>query len=258
MKVWQNKYIIIINILFFTNDDMAHYPNLPEYLRGEKERLQLLEGANIDFQNGLVIQDLFVSKVQERVPGYSITERVDTLLIDQHGIIWERHRTESWFRPSLREWHLYPRWLDIRQERHLLAGTNEMSHRISQTMWLEKNMQPEILGWNVVFARKDGEPVYLDGLPVGTDFMVYPEDTENTEDKSKLIVNLRLVTQQNGCGITWKNVSDTTGNKANFKSFQEHSKNFRWAVLVVDGPVWEHMLSVKKKVFIGLPTWHIK
>lgn len=66
---------------------MSHYPNLPEYLRGEQERLKLLENANIDFQNGLVIQDLFVSKVQEIVPGYSVTERVDKLLIDKHGII---------------------------------------------------------------------------------------------------------------------------------------------------------------------------
>lgn len=41
-----------------------------------------------------------------------------------------------------------------------------MAHRISQAMELQDDIRPEILGWNVVFAREDGEPVYLDGLPI--------------------------------------------------------------------------------------------
>lgn len=237
---------------------MAHYRDLPDYISGEQDRLRLLQDSNIDFENGLIIWNTLCSNAIDKTPWYSVTQKVASLLIDQHWIIWDRHRKESWFRPSLREWHIYPRWVGVRQERHILAGTDEMPNRISNAMWLKKKISPETLGWNIVFAREDGEPVYLDWLPIGTDFMVYPEGTHDTEDKSKLIANLRLVAHQNGCGITWRNVATTTWEKSHFKTFQEHSTQFRGAVLVVDGPVWEHMLNTRQKVFIGLPTWHIK
>jgi len=54
----------------------------------------------------------------------------------------------------------------------------------------------------MVLKRSDGKKVYLDGLPLGTDLMIYPEDTdsiEGKEEKQNLIVNLRIVTYQMGC-----------------------------------------------------------
>ncbi len=61
---------------------------------------------------------------------------------------------------------------------------------------------PELLGANILFAREDGEDFYFDGLPIGTDFMIYSSDALSPTEKEKFIANFKLVTFQMGCAVT--------------------------------------------------------
>jgi len=125
-------------------------------------------------------------------------------------------------------------------------------------MQLDESLPAQQIGWNMLLARPDGESFHLDWLPNGTNFMVYPENINDPEDISQLIVNLKLITQQKWCGRTWPNVIQYTNDKSQGKNFKENSKQFRGSVLKIDGPVWEHRLEVKQNVFLAIPTWYVK
>ena len=132
-----------------------------------------------------------------------------------------------------------------------------LSH-VSSSMDIDRVLTPENMGWNILLKREDWERVSLEWLPIWTDFMVYPQGIKDIMDKTKLIVNMRLITQQNGCGITWANIARDLDDKVLMKSFIENSKTDRWSVLAIDGPVWSHILEVWQKIFIWLPTGRIK
>lgn len=238
------------------------YSGLEDYVEWEQARMQKIRASNIPFDASLRIEQLLVSDSEQWADDYSRTEQVLELPVDEYGILNTRHREESWFRAVKREaWKdwIYAKGSKIRQERHLLAGTNEMMRRISERISADGDLlDAEDLGLNMILERDDGRYVLLEWLPIGTNFMVYPEDTEDISDKKKLVANLRLVTQQNWCWITWKSIANRYGDKDLFGRFKEESKYDRGSVLVVDWPVWQHLLQINQRVFIGLPTWRIR
>lgn len=230
-----------------------HYPDISSYLEGEKKRISLLQESNID--SPLIIEALFLSPNKRGEADYSVTSEVPELEIDEYGILGDRHRCDSWFRPRLREWHIYPKWVDIRQERHILMGTPAMSEKISQEMNVA--VSPELLGWNIVLKRPDGKKVYLDGLPLWTDFMVCSDDAGETYNKDNLVVNMRLVTYQMWCGVTGASIANAHDDRSQVMNFVQNSQLYRGAILAIDGPKWNHMLKVWQKVFVGIPEGYI-
>lgn len=230
-----------------------HYKNIEQYIAGEKDRIAVLEGSQLE--NFLIIEKVYLSRKRKWEADYSVVEEVEELEIDEHGIMWDRHRTESWFRERLREGHIYPKWSVIRQERHILIGTEAMSERISERM--NTHITPELLWWNMVLGKSDGWKVYLDGLPLGTDLMICSETSEKEYSKENLIVNLRLVTFQKGCGVTWVSIANEYQDRSQVMNFVKHSETYRWAICAIDGPTWRHILRKGQKVFIGIPQWYI-
>ena len=83
-----------------------HYPDLDTYYQWEQDRISLLKNSNISTH--LTIDSLFNTWDKTKWLWYSVTEQVDSLLIDQYWILWDRHRYTSWFRTSTpREDNIY-------------------------------------------------------------------------------------------------------------------------------------------------------
>jgi hypothetical protein len=260
---------------------MTHYPNRSSYIEWERERMERFEAWNIPDGEWLRIEKLFLqtgswrkwNAIEQELLNmhlwdienvrpwkwYSVTQRVDELLLDMNGIVGDRHHSTSWVALPLRETHIYPKNAVIQQNRHVFAGTQWMLDNIHESMWIKSGITPEDLGWNMILWRKDGEACSLDWLPIGTDFQIYPEGTDpeekNTED---LLVNLKLATQQEWCVITWVNIARTLSDKSLKPRFKERALHHRWSLLGVDGIVWEKMTQVSVKVWqtvlIGFPT----
>jgi len=234
-----------------------HYKDLGDYLAWENERLQLLKSSNLPSETSLGIGRVLLSH-QSKTDGvrYLTTSEVPNLPVDQNWIIGTRHNAE--FRWStIREAYIFPRATPIKQKRHIFAWTQGMVNKISQELWHE--ISPELLGWNMVLNRPDQEDFHLDGLPIWTDFMVYPSDVTDARNKTKLIVNMKLLYFQKGCKVTRKSIADELNiDDPSFpQAFNQASKNFRWAVLEIEGLQWEDILQANQKVFVRLPNWKL-
>ena len=101
---------------------MLLYNNLEEYVKGQREKLDKLNNANIP-ERGLIIKVLISSENQDKetnIKGYSITNEIPLLLINTLGILGDRHYREV--RNSTgRERELYQKGTIIREHRHVFA-----------------------------------------------------------------------------------------------------------------------------------------
>lgn len=230
-----------------------HYKNIEEYILWEAERIKLFQESNISLS--LRIKKLYISKQQRGQQDYSITQECDTLEINEFGIVGDRHNTGENFIPRLREGHIYPKWVLIRNERHILGISEGMCSKISKKLWVE--VWAELLWANILFERENGEEFFFDGLPVGTDFMIYSEDAMSTENKELFIWNLRLSVFQSGCGITGSSIAKRYNNMWLNLSFLQNSYFHRGILLYLHGPK-KMVLKKWQKVFLWIPTSYIK
>jgi hypothetical protein len=231
-----------------------HYSSLQEYFSWEEKRLELLRQSWLHLE--LKISKLFLSFSKKWDLDYSVTREVDSLEIDEFWIIGDRHRTVgNHFRPRLREGYIYPKGMNIKSERHMLWISTWMCEHISEKMWI--TISPELLWANILFETKEGNSFYFDGLPLGTDFMVYDSCANNIEEKQLFVANFKLVTFQMWCGITGTSIANAYHNKEQTLNFVHNSELFRWIILCLHWPQLWVILYPWQKVFLGLPTWYI-
>ena len=230
-----------------------HHADHYEYMaESELHTRHLLDGSNLPSTEPLEIDRVLLSK-KSKPDGakYVTTSEYPWIKVDSDWILWTRHHT-AYRKSTSRDKHIYAKWTLIPQERHILAWTDHMSKLISEN--LDHEVTPELLWLNMVLKRQDWESVYLDWLPVGTDFMVYPDNIVDLRDKTKLIVNMKLMNHQQGCGTLWKSIAEELWDSALRLAVPKVSKHFRWSVLKIHGPKWEHFLEAGQKVFVRIPT----
>jgi len=232
-----------------------HYKDFSDYLAWEEIKRELLEWSNLPLLEPLEIDRVLLSH-QSKADGsnYVTTSETSQLLVDHDGIIWTRHHT-AYRQSNARDRHMYPNKTIIEQERHIFAGTDGMTQLISDK--LGEQVNPELLWWNMVLKRADGAGFYLDGLPLWTDFMVYDQDVTDMRNKTKFLVNMKLVNFQFWCWTLWKSIAHELDKPDLRLKVKDASTYFRWAVLKIHGPQWESRLQAWQKVFVRIPTGYV-
>lgn len=232
-----------------------HYSDMDAYFAWEKAKHELLRWSNLSLEEPLQIDKLLLSENQKSDgPNYLTTSEVSDLLVNHDGIVWTRHH-KAYRESNTRDRHIYPNKTIIEQERHIFAWTDHMTQLISSKLWAQ--VTSELLWWNMVLKRADGEDFYLDGLPPWTDFMVYSEGVTDMRDRTKFLINMKLVNFQLGCWTLWKSIAHELQDPSLRLKVKDASTQFRWAVLKIHGPQWKRALEAGQQVFVRIPTGDI-
>ena len=231
---------------------MLFYDSLSEFIDKQSKKLEKLKSANIP-EVGVVMDVLGPNDNQDITSnpgGHSVTQSVDRLSVDCHGVASDRHRGLT--RPSTpREAPLYKNTgASIVNRRQIFAVSPYESTLLSQHLDVE--ITPELLGANLVIGREDGEPFSISDVPLNTYFVMAPPDAD--APSTPPVATLIQYIQQKGCSRTGRAVAkaydDTTLTK-NFVAHAEHQRGILCSVeYPVDAPVY---LERGQKVFFKFP-----
>ena len=157
---------------------MLFYDNLSEFIENQSEKLEKMKSANIP-DVGVILDVLGPNDNQDLTtnPGrHSVTQSVDRLSVDCHGITGDRHRGLT--RPSTgREGPLYKNTgASIVNRRQIFAVCPYECRLLSQHLDVE--MTPQLLGANLVIGREDGEAFSISDVPLNTYFVMAPLDAD--------------------------------------------------------------------------------
>lgn len=213
---------------------MLFYDDLEEYVKGQREKLDNLDGANIP-ERGLILRVLAPSENQDKTTNasnYSVTREVNRIQINHLGIVRDRHYGDV--RPSTaREKSLYPKGIMISGHRHVFAVSLHDCKILSNLLNVE--VTPELLGANIVIGREDGGDYSLSSLPQNTYLLIAAQGA--VEIPKPPIATLKHYALQQGCGITGNSISEKYGDKSLTQKFIASSKNNRGIVCSVEQPV---------------------
>ena len=231
---------------------MLFYDDLDEYIAQQSAKLQALKEANIPAV-GIVLNVLGPNDDQDAESnpgGHSVTQAVERLIVDCHGIGGDRHRGLT--RPSTgREAPLYQRSrATIVNRRQLFAVSPHECTLLSQRLGVE--ITPQLLGANIVVGHPDGAPFCLSDTPVNTYFALAPAAAQ--EPPTPPLATLIHYVQQKGCSRTGKAVAKAHGDPKLTKQFVDHSEHRRGILCSVEYPV-KKQVSIERgqQVFFRFP-----
>ena len=221
---------------------MLTYENAADYLRQEKKRLIQRQSANLPDEGRITSLMLPSPDLNENdhFPRYSLTHEVDSLEVDYRGIVGERHQAVTRTSGG-RELNVYPKGTLIRGHRHLFVTCSSDIAELSHRMGLE--LTAEMLGFNIVIDREDGQNFSITELPVGTMMLIGDEDA--TKPAKPPLAAFTTFVKQEGCGITGKLIADHYGDRNLTRKFREVTKDHRGILCSVEFPV-ETPVSLKK------------
>jgi len=230
---------------------MLFYKSLDGYIKGQKEKLDRLDDANIP-EVGLIAKVLGPNDNQDKssnIASYSVTQEVEALRLDYQGITGDRHRGAHRLSTG-RERLIFPKGTEIRQHRHLFAVSHYDCEILSEK--LEVEVTPELLGANLVIRQATNRPFSLSELPENTHLFISPNSVSH-RPQMPIAVLVHYVKQQ-GCGITGNAIAEHYGDKSLTRKFMNASKDNRGIVCSVEYPVEQPAsLEVGQKVFFMFP-----
>ena len=231
---------------------MLFYEDLAEFIAQESDKLRRLESANIP-EVGVILDVLGPSDDQDITtnPGlHSVTQRVDRLAIDGHGVDGDRHRGLT--RPATgREGALYKTsGVTITNRRQVFAVSpfdcDELSRR------LDVEVTPQLLGANLVIGRENGDDFSLSAVPLNTYFAIAP--AEAVKPPRPPIATLIQYLQQKGCSRTGRAIARAYSDSSLTQRFVAHAKDHRGILCSVEYPVDSPAFLEKgQKVFFKFP-----
>ena len=231
---------------------MLFYDDLAEFVTKQTEKLERLKSASIP-EVGVILA-LFGpndNQVMDANPGlHSVTQPVDRLAIDCHGIDGDRHRGLT--RPStVRESRLYKKGnVTIVNRRQIFAVSPHECDLLSTRLGVE--ITPQLLGANIVIGRDDGTDYCISDVPQNTYFVIAPADA--VEPPSVPIATLIQYLQQKGCGRTGRAITKRYGDPSLTKRFVANAEHQRGILCSVEYPVDSiAVLERGQKVFFKFP-----
>ena len=204
---------------------MHIHKDLESYLDFQKQRNLEIAEANFP-SRGVITRILAPSGLSEEVDGekYLVNHDVETLAIDRAGIVGDRHNS-VYREMNSREKAIYPRKALIRQHRHLVAISPYDCEVISKAMGME--IDPALLGVNLVIERDDGEDYSLSAIPFGTYVAIGGEPRKQP-------VTLQHQVTQEGCGVTGAAIAQHFANEEMRLEFVRASKKNRGVLLGIE------------------------
>ncbi len=230
---------------------MLFYENIAEYITKQSEKLQGLEGANIP-EVGVIIDVLGPNDDQDRDtnPGrHLVTQRVDRLAIDCHGIEDDRHRGLT--RLSTGRETLYKRkGSTIVNRRQIFAVSPHECKQLSERLQVE--ITPQLLGANLVIGRDDGADYCISDVPLYTHLVIASADA--VAPPQPPVATLVQYLQQKGCSLTGRAIATEYGDEKLTKQFIAHAEHHRGILCSVEYPVDSvAFLERGQKVFFRFP-----
>ena len=204
---------------------MHIHESLEQYLDVQKKRHAEISEANFP-EKGIITRVLGSSGLSEEAHGekYLVNHDVETLTIDRAGIVGDRHNG-VYREMNSREKAIFPRRALIRQHRHLVAISPYDCEVISRAMDME--IDPALLGVNLVIERDDGKDFSLSAIPFGTYIAIGGEPRKQS-------ITLQHHVTQEGCGVTGGAIAETFDNEELRLDFVRASKKNRGIVLGIE------------------------
>ncbi|MEM7195054.1 MAG: hypothetical protein AAF402_08895 [Pseudomonadota bacterium] len=204
---------------------MHIYRNLDQYLSFQKQRQQEIVDAEFP-ESAYISKVLAPSGLSEEKDGetYLINHEAESLEIDRTGIVDDRHNC-AYREMNSREKEIFPRRALIRQHRHLVAISQYDCDVISERVG--KEIDPALMGVNLVIDREDGKDFSLSAIPFGTYIAI------GGEPRKQLITLQHHVTQE-GCAVTGGAVAETFGSEDLRQEFVKASRKNRGIILGIE------------------------
>ena len=231
---------------------MLFYENLAAYVHAEREKLERLKHA--DFPEVGVILEVFGPNDNQDVKtnpgGHSVTQTVERLAIDCHGIVGDRHLGLT-RQSTPREAALYQRSrAQIVNRRQLFAVSPYECTLLSQR--LDVQVTPQLLGANLLIGSEDGSDYCISNLPVNT-YLVIATANAAAPSVPPLATLIHYV-QQKGCGRTGAAIAKEYGDTSLAKRFVEQAEFTRGILVSVEYPVTQPaVLESGQRVFFKFP-----
>ena len=231
---------------------MLFHDDLADFVATQRRHLKKWEAANIP-EVGVIRDVLGPNDDQDMASnpgGHSVTQQVDRLAVDCHGIAGDRHRGLT--RPSTgREAPLYKETgTTIVNRRQVFAVSSYECHLLSRS--LEVSITPDLLGANVVIDREDGADYCISDVPLNTYFAIAPADA--VELPRTPIATLIQYLQQKGCSRTGRAIAKEHSDASLTKRFVAHAEHQRGILCSVEYPVDAPAhLERGQKVFFRFP-----
>ena len=231
---------------------MLFYENLSEFVEKQSEKLEKLKSANIP-EVGVILDVSRPNDDQDMTTnpgGHSVTQSVDRLSVDCHGIPGDRHRGLT--RPSTgREGPLYKNsGVPIVNRRQIFAVSPYECALLSQHLDVE--ITPQLLGANLVIGREDGEAFSISAVPLNTYLVIAAPDAD--APSTPPVATLIQYIQQKGCSRTGRAVAKTYDDASLTKKFVAHAEHQRGILCSVEYPVDAPVyLERGQKVFFKFP-----
>ena len=231
---------------------MLFHDDLADFLASQRKNLQKWETANIP-EVGVIRVVLGPNENQDMATnpgGHSVTQQVDRLAVDCHGIVGDRHRGLT--RPSTgREAPLYKETgTTIVNRRQLFAVSSYECHLLTESLGVK--ITPDLLGANLVIDRDDGADYCISEVPLNTYFAIAPPDA--VEPPRLPIATLIQYLQQKGCSRTGRAIAKAYGDGSLTKRFVAHAEHRRGILCSVEYPVDSTaFLERGQKVFFRFP-----
>ena len=231
---------------------MLFYDDVDQYLEDQIAKLQALKTANLP-NDGVILQVLGPNDdqaIESNPGGHSVTQAVDQLSVDCHGVTGDRHRGLT-RRSTPRESPLYRRTrAQIVNRRQLFAVSPDECTLLTEQLGVE--ITPQLLGANLVIGSSDGSPFYLSDLPVNTYFAI--SDADDDAPSVPPLATLVHYVQQKGCSRTGDAVAKAHDDPALVRRFVEVAEHRRGILCSVEYPV-EEAVALKKgqRVFFRFP-----
>ena len=217
-----------------------------------KRQLQSLKQANIP-EVGVVLEVLGPNQDQDRKSnpgGHSVTQSVERLAIDCHGIEGDRHRGLT--RASTgREAPLYKRSRAIIvNRRQLFAVSPHECVLLSQRLGVE--VTPQLLGANIVIGREDGAPFLPFEHP--GQYLFRPSSGYCDPTTDAALGYPDPLRPAKGCSLTGKALAKAYGDPSLTKQFVAHAEHHRGILCSVEYPVKRPIFIERgQKVFSAFP-----
>ena len=204
-------------------------------------------------ENGVILEVFGPNDNQdmkENPGGHSVTQMVDQLTVDCHGIEGDRHVGLT-RRTTAREAPLYKRSrAKIVNRRQLFAVSPYECSLLSERLGVE--VTPQLLGANLLIGREDGGDYSISHLPVNTYLAIAPADA--TELPTPPIATLIYYVQQKGCSRTGKALEKAYDDASLTKRFVDEAEFERGILCSVEYPVVKPaVLARGQRVFFKYP-----
>ena len=231
---------------------MLFYENLEAYIHDERKKLERLKQADIP-EVGVILEVFGPNDNQDvktNPGGHSVTQAVERLAIDCHGIVGDRHLGLT-RQSTPREAPLYQRSrAQIVNRRQLFVVSPYECTLLSQRLDVE--VTPQLLGANLLIGREDGSDYCISNLPVNTYLAIAPANA--AEPSVPPLATLIHYVQQKGCGRTGAAIAKEYGDTSLAKRFVDQAEFTRGILVSVEYPVTKPaLLESGQRVFFKFP-----